>query len=86
MSEKETTKKIGGVDSAFLRSTLERIEHIEEERKALAEDIKFIYQEAKTKGLDVKALKQLIKLRKQEPAELEEVETYLHIYKEALGM
>jgi uncharacterized protein (UPF0335 family) len=69
-----------------LRSLVERIERLEEERKALASDIKDIYAEAKSAGFDVKVLRQIIVLRKKEPAEVEEQETLLDLYRRALGM
>jgi uncharacterized protein (UPF0335 family) len=69
-----------------LRSIVERIERLEEERKAIAGDIKDIFAEAKSAGFDVKVLRQLIRLRKQEPAEVEEAETLLDVYRRALGM
>ena len=59
----------GGVAADRLRSLVERIERLEEERKALGSDIKDIYAEAKSAGFDVKALRQLIRIRKQEAAE-----------------
>jgi uncharacterized protein (UPF0335 family) len=68
-----------------LRSIVERVERLEEERKALASDIKDVYSEAQSAGFDVKVLKQLIKERKQEPAEVEEQETLLDIYRRAIG-
>jgi uncharacterized protein (UPF0335 family) len=69
-----------------LRSIVERIERLEEERKALAGDIRDIYAEAKSAGFDVKVLRQVIRLRRQEPAEVEEQETLLDLYRRALGM
>ena len=69
-----------------LRSLVDRIERLEEERKALGADIKDIYQEAKSAGFDVKALRQLIAIRKLEAAEVEEQETLLDVYPRALGM
>ena len=69
-----------------LKAIIERIERLEEERKALGSDIKDIYAEAKSAGFDVKVLRQLIRLRKQEPADVEEQETLLDVYKRALGM
>ena len=69
-----------------LRSLVERIERLEEERKALASDIKDIYAESKSAGFDVKVMRQLIRIRKQEPAEVEEQETLLDVYRRALGM
>ena len=76
----------GGIAADRLRSLIERIERLEEERKALGSDIKDIYAEAKSAGFDVKVLRQLIRIRKQEPAEVEEQETLLDVYRRALGM
>jgi uncharacterized protein (UPF0335 family) len=78
--------KTGGVAADRLRSIVERIERLEEERKALASDIKDIYAEAKSAGFDPKVLRQLIRIRKQEAAEVEEQETMLDVYRRALGM
>lgn len=77
---------VGGVAADRLRSIVERVERLEEERKALANDIKDIYAEAKSAGFEVKVVRQIIRLRKQEPAEMEEQETLLDLYKRALGM
>lgn len=78
--------KAGGVAVDRLRSIVERIERLEEERKALGDDIKDIFSEAKSAGFDPKVLRQLIAIRKQEAAEVEEQETMLDIYRRALGM
>ncbi|GAN62616.1 DUF2312 domain-containing protein [Acetobacter indonesiensis] len=77
---------VGGIAADRLRSIIERVERLEEERKALAGDIKDIFTEAKSAGFDIKVIKQIIRLRKQEPAEVEEQETLLDIYRRALGM
>ncbi|GBQ46257.1 hypothetical protein AA15237_0246 [Komagataeibacter xylinus NBRC 15237] len=77
---------VGGIAADRLRSIIERVERLEEERKALAGDIKDIFTEAKSAGFDVKVIRQIIRLRKQEPAEVEEQETLLDIYRRALGM
>ena len=69
-----------------LRSIVDRIERLEEERKALGSDIKDIYGEAKSAGFDVKVLRQLIRIRKEEPADVEEQETLLDVYRRAIGM
>lgn len=82
----KSDKKTGGIAADRLRSLVERIERLEEERKALSSDIKDIYAEAKSAGFDVKVLRQLIRLRKQEPADVEEQETLLDVYRRALGM
>ena len=76
----------GGIAADRLRSLVERIERLEEERKALGNDIKDIYAEAKSAGFDVKVLRQLIRIRKQEAADVEEQETLLDVYRRALGM
>ena len=78
--------KSGGVAVDRLRSIVERIERLEEERKALGDDIKDIFAEAKSAGFDPKVLRQLIAIRKQEASEVEEQETMLDIYRRALGM
>ena len=76
----------GNIAADRLRSLIERIERLEEERKALSSDIKDIFAEAKSAGFDVKVIRQLIRIRKQEPAEVEEQETLLDVYRRALGM
>jgi len=76
----------GGIAADRLRSIVERVERLDEERKVLSGDIKDIFSEAKSAGFDVKTIKQIIRMRKQEPAELEEQETLLDIYRRALGM
>ncbi len=76
----------GGIAADRLRSIIERVERLEEERKALSSDIKDIYAEAKSAGFDVKVIRQIIRLRKLEPADVEEQETLLDIYRRALGM
>lgn len=75
-----------GIAADRLRSLVERIERLEEERKALAGDIKDIYGEAKSAGFDVKVLRQIIRLRQQDQAEVQEQESLLDLYKRALGM
>lgn len=84
VSEEEI--KSGGIAADRLRSLVERIERLEEERRALTSDMKDIYAEAKSAGFDVKVLRELIRVRKQEAAEVEELETMLDIYRRALGM
>jgi uncharacterized protein (UPF0335 family) len=82
----EPNTDVGGIAADRLRSIIERVERLEEERKALAGDIKDIFQEAKSAGFDVKVIRQIISLRKKEPAEVEEQETLLDLYRRALGM
>ncbi|MBO1329454.1 DUF2312 domain-containing protein [Acetobacter suratthaniensis] len=82
----DTDPAVGGIAADRLRSIIERVERLEEERKALAGDIKDIFTEAKSAGFDVKVIRQIIRLRKLEPAEVEEQETLLDIYRRALGI
>lgn len=78
--------KSGGIAADRLRSLVERIERLEEERKALSSDMKDVFAEAKSAGFDPKVLRELIRIRKLEAAEVEEQETMLDIYRRALGM
>ena len=84
--ETDSDRQVGGIAADRLRSIIERVERLEEERKALAADIKDVFTEAKSAGFDVRTVKQIIRLRKQEPTEIEEQETLLDIYRRALGM
>jgi uncharacterized protein (UPF0335 family) len=77
---------VGGIAGDRLKSFIERIERLEEEKKALADDIKEVYAEAKGTGFDTKTMRQLIKLRKMDKDDLDEQEALLDIYKAALGM
>ncbi|WP_137388208.1 DUF2312 domain-containing protein [Rhodoligotrophos defluvii] len=69
-----------------LRSIVERIERLEEEKAAMAADIKEVYAEAKAHGFDTKILRKVIALRKKDRAEREEEEAILDLYLQALGM
>jgi uncharacterized protein (UPF0335 family) len=69
-----------------LKSIIERIERLEEEKKTISDDIRDVYAESKGNGFDVKALRTIIRLRKQDPNERQEEETILETYMQALGM
>ena len=69
-----------------LRSFIERIERLEEEKKAIAADIKEVYAEAKGTGFDVKIMRKVVSLRKKDAAERQEEEAILDLYLSALGM
>ncbi len=86
MGKENEDAQVGGIAADRLRSLIERVERLEEERKALGSDIKDIFAEAKSAGFDVKVLRQIIRIRKQEPSEVEEQETLLDVYRRALGM
>jgi uncharacterized protein (UPF0335 family) len=76
----------GGVARDQLRTIVERIERLEEEKQAIADDIKEVYAEAKGNGYDTKILRQVVRLRKQDSAERQEQEALLDLYLHALGM
>ena len=76
----------GNFSTDQLNQLVARIERLEEEKKAIADDIKEVYAEAKAHGFDVKILRQVIRLRKMDKADLAEQETLLQVYMEALGM
>jgi uncharacterized protein (UPF0335 family) len=82
----ETKAEVGGIAGERLRSLIERIERLEEEKKSLANDIKDIYAEAKSAGFDVKVLRKLITLRRMEAQERAEMDEILTLYMHALGM
>ena len=69
-----------------LKAFVERVEKLEEEKKALSDDIRDVYAEAKANGFDVKALRQVVRLRKQDADERREHEAILDTYLQALGM
>ena len=69
-----------------LKSIIERIERLEEEKKAIADDIKDVYAEAKGNGFDVKALRTIIRMRKEDADDRREQEAILETYMHALGM
>jgi uncharacterized protein (UPF0335 family) len=75
-----------GFAKEHLRSFIERIERLEEEKKALADDIREVYSEAKGTGFDTKVMRQVVKLRKMESADRQEQEAMLDLYLGALGM
>ena len=77
---------IGGIAGDRLKSFIERIERLEEEKKALANDIKEVYAEAKGTGFDTKIKRQLIRLRRMDKDDLDEQEALIDVYKRALGM
>ncbi len=86
---KESTPRsgdVGGVAADQLRQIIDRIERLEEEKKALAEDIKDVYAEAKGNGFDTKVIRKIISLRKKDQNERDEEEALLDIYMRALGM
>jgi uncharacterized protein (UPF0335 family) len=76
----------GGIAGERLRQFIERVERLEEERGALGADIREVYAEAKSVGFEPKIMRQIVRLRRLETAELQEQEALLETYKHALGM
>lgn len=74
------------VAGAQLRAFFERIERMEEEKKAVADDIKEIFAEAKGNGFDTKIMRIMLRRRKQDAAERAEQDALVHLYSQALGM
>ena len=77
---------VGGIAGDRLKSFIERIERLEEERKALGDDIKEVFAEAKGTGFDPKIMRQVIRMRRMDKDDLDEQETLLDVYRRALGM
>jgi uncharacterized protein (UPF0335 family) len=82
----DDTSDVGGVAGKRLKSFLDRVERLEEEKKGLADDIKDIYAEAKGVGFDVKTMRKILKLRKMEVEKRREEEELLELYKAAIGL
>jgi len=78
--------EIGGIAADRLRSFVERIERLEEEKAALAADVREVYSEAKGGGYDVRILRQVVRLRKLDQTERQEQEALLDLYKRALDL
>ena len=76
----------GGVAGERLKSFIERIERLEEEKRALSADIKEVYSEAKGAGFDVKTMREIVKIRRMDEDDLDEREALLDTYLRALGM
>ena len=78
--------EVGGVSTDRLRSFVDRIERLEEEKMALAADIREVYSEAKGAGFDVRVMRQLIRLRKLDKNDRTQMEEILNVYERALDM
>lgn len=75
-----------GIAAEQLSRIVERIERLEEEKAAVATHVREVYAEAKSQGFDPKIIRKVIRLRSMDPHEVDEEETMIHIYKQALGM
>jgi uncharacterized protein (UPF0335 family) len=84
MMERELAE--GSIAADELRLLIERIERLEEEKKAIADDVKDVYGEAKARGYDTKTMRAIVRLRKMETHDRQEAEALLDTYKAALGL
>ena len=82
----ETTANVGGVAGERLKSFIERVERLEAEKKAIAEDIKEVYAEAKTTGFEPKIIRKIVSKRKMELEKRREENELLDLYMSAMGM
>lgn len=82
----ERNNIVGGIDVNRLRSIIERIERLEEEKKGISSDIRDIYAEAKGVGFDTKIIREIIKLRKMNTADRDEQEFLIETYRKALNI
>lgn len=82
----EEITNVGGIAADRLRSLIERVERLEEEKTALSNDVRDIFAEAKSAGFDTKTMKTIIKLRKMEAADRDEAEFLLETYRKALDV
>lgn len=86
VSDDDQAQDAENVSGKRLKSFLERIERLEEEKKGLSDDIKDIFAEAKATGFDTKTMRKLIRLRKMEVEKRREEEELLELYKSAIGL
>lgn len=86
MTTEQQTTTIGGVAGERLKSFLDRIERLEEEKQALADDIKDIYLEIKSVGFHVPTMRNIIKLRKMDESKRREADELLDLYRAAIGL
>lgn len=85
-SKGHNSKRVGGVAVDQLKSIIGRVEKLEEEKAGIGADIRDVFSEAKGNGFDVRAIRQIIKLRKMDSQDREEQETILDTYLNAMGM
>jgi uncharacterized protein (UPF0335 family) len=85
MTDEQQNSQIGGIAAEALRQFIDRIERLEEEKKALAADIKDVYAQCKSQGFDTKIIRKIVSLRKKDRAEREEEQQILDLYLAAIG-
>ncbi len=86
LKQENEADDVGGVSGKRLQSFFDRVERLEEEKAAIAEDIKEVMAEAKAVGFDVKIMRRIMKLRKMDPEKRQEEDQLLDLYMSAIGM
>ncbi len=86
MSDAATSTDVGSIAADRLRSFVERIERLEEEKAGIQDDIKDIYAEAKGTGFDTKVMRQIIRIRRMDKEDRQEMDSLMELYKAALGI
>jgi len=82
----EPVTEVGGIAAEQLRSFVERIERLEEEKTNIASDIKDVYAEAKSSGFDTKIMRQIVRMRKMDRDDLAEQDELLELYRRAINV
>lgn len=85
MSDEQNTSQIGGIAAEALRQFIDRIERLEEEKKALSADLKDVYAQCKSQGFDIKIVRKIVALRKRDRQEREEEQQIMDLYLAAIG-
>lgn len=85
-NSQDEAQDVGGVSGQRLKAFIERVERLEEEKAAIAEDVREVYSEAKGAGYDVKIMRRVVKLRKMDTEKRREEDTILELYKAAIGI
>ena len=80
------SEDVGGIAADRLRTIVDRIERLEEDKKGIASDIKDVYAEASGAGFDTKVIRKIVQMRKKDPSDVQEEEELLKLYLRALGM
>ena len=85
-NDQQDDNSVAGFAKEHLKSFIERIERLEEEKKTIADDIKDVFAEAKGTGFDTAALREILRIRKQDADQRQEHEAIVDLYMQALGM
>ena len=82
----QTTSQIGGIAADALKSAITRIENLEQEKKGLSDDVREVYNQAKSQGFEPKIIREIVRLRRMDKSEREEKDQIMELYLAAIGM